>query len=173
MLLMRWQIAFPYEPLTFTNASLHIGYQWDQIWYHLGVLSNPPTVPVAVTVPAGQTCFMEWLFGKAQMPGGVMTGDFYNTLGAMHGTVMVFFGIVPVAFAAFGNFVMPLQIGTVDMAFPRLNMGSVILFFISAVLMSAASSCRVRGQGRVDLLYTACDDFRPTADAYAALYVVP
>ena len=30
---------------------------------------------------------------------------------------------------------MPLQIGAVDMAFPRLNMGSVILFFISAVLM--------------------------------------
>ena len=64
-----------------------------------------------------------------------MTGDFYNTLGAMHGTIMVFFGIVPVAFAAFGNYVMPLQIGTVDMAFPRLNMGSVILFFISAILM--------------------------------------
>ena len=39
------------------------------------------------------------------------------------------------AFAAFGNYVMPLQIGTIDMAFPRLNMGSVILFFISAVLM--------------------------------------
>jgi len=69
------------------------------------------------------------------MPGGIMTPDFYNTLGAMHGTIMVFFGIVPIAFAAFGNFVMPLQIGTVDMAFPRLNLGSVILFFISAFLM--------------------------------------
>jgi len=54
----------------------------------------------------------------------------------MHGTIMVFFGIVPVAFAAFGNYVFPLQIGAVDMAFPRLNMGSVILFFISAFLMT-------------------------------------
>ena len=69
------------------------------------------------------------------MPGGIMTPDFYNTLGAMHGTIMVFFGIVPIAFAAFGNFVMPLQIGTVDMAFPRLNLGSIVLFAISAILM--------------------------------------
>ena len=135
MLLMRWQIAFPYEPLTYTNAMQHVGYQWDQIWYHLGILSNPPVIPTAIPVPSGQVCLMERIFGHDQMPGGVMTGDFYNTLGAMHGTIMVFFGIVPVAFAAFGNFVMPLQIGTVDMAFPRLNMGSVILFFISAVLM--------------------------------------
>jgi cytochrome c oxidase subunit 1 len=135
MLLMRWQIAFPYEPLTYTNATAHVMYQVHEGLYHLGWDNAPPTVPVAVPVPAGQICFMEWLFGKGQMPGGVMTGDFYNTLGAMHGTIMVFFGIVPVAFAAFGNFVMPLQIGTVDMAFPRLNMGSVILFFISALLM--------------------------------------
>jgi len=135
MLLMRWQIAFPYEPLTYANASNHMGYQFHEVLYHLGVDNAPPEVPKPVAVPAGQTCFMEWLFGKDQMPGGVMQGNFYNTLGAMHGTIMVFFGIVPVAFAAFGNFVMPLQIGTVDMAFPRLNMGSVILFFISAVLM--------------------------------------
>jgi cytochrome c oxidase subunit 1 len=135
MLLMRWQLAFPYEPLTFTNASLHVGYQFHEVLYHLGIDSAPPVVPTAVQVPAGQICLMERIFGHDQMPGGVMSGDFYNTLGAMHGTIMVFFGIVPVAFAAFGNFVMPLQIGTVDMAFPRLNMGSVILFFISALLM--------------------------------------
>src|SRR5207244_10282231 len=32
----------------------------------------------------------------------------YNIFGAMHGTIMVFFGIVPVAFAGFANFVLPL-----------------------------------------------------------------
>ena len=90
------------------------------------------------------------------MPGGVMTGDFYNTLGAMHGTIMVFFGIVPVAFAAFGNYVMPLQIGTVDMAFPRLNMGSVILFFISAFPdVRQLLRGRRRGQVGLDLLHAA------------------
>src|SRR5690349_24209790 len=36
-----------------------------------------------------------WLFGEARMPGGVMLPDFYNELGAMHGTIMVFLGVVP------------------------------------------------------------------------------
>ena len=135
MLLMRWQLAFPSEALTWPNACLHMGYQLHQILYHLGIDSVPPQIPVPYAPDPDHPCLMQRVFGKDQMPGGVMTPDFYNTLGAMHGTIMVFFGIVPVAFAAFGNFVMPLQIGTVDMAFPRLNMGSVILFFISAVLM--------------------------------------
>jgi cytochrome c oxidase subunit 1 len=135
MLLMRWQLAFPGQALTWANASAHIGYQWDQIWYHLGVLSDAPVTPTPVPADPNHPPLLEYIFGPDQMPGGKMTGDFYNTLGAMHGTIMVFFGIVPVAFAAFGNYVMPLQIGTVDMAFPRLNMGSVILFFLSMVLM--------------------------------------
>jgi len=54
------------------------------------------------------------IFGAGSMPDGKMTPDFYNTLGAMHGTIMVFLGIVPLAFAAFGNFVVPLQIGWED-----------------------------------------------------------
>jgi cytochrome c oxidase subunit I len=68
-------------------------------------------------------------------PNGVMDGTLYNMFGAMHGTIMVFFGVVPLGIAAFGNFVMPLQVGAIDMAFPRLNMWSFWLFFISGVLM--------------------------------------
>ena len=58
--------------------------------------------------------------------------------GAMHGTIMVFFGVVPLGFAAFGNYVTPLQIGAPDMAFPRLNMWSFWLFFIGGVIMVAS-----------------------------------
>ncbi len=65
-----------------------------------------------------------WLFGDETMPGGVMLPEFYNQLGAMHGTIMVFLGIVPLAVGAFGNYVVPLQIGAPDMAFPKLNMAS-------------------------------------------------
>ena len=65
----------------------------------------------------------------------MLTPDGYNSFGAMHGTIMVFFGIVPVAFAAFGNFVVPLQIGAPDMTFPRINMASYWCFFISCVFM--------------------------------------
>ena len=75
------------------------------------------------------------LFGDAQMPGGVMLPEFYNQLGAMHGTIMVFLGVVPLAVGAFGNFVIPLQIGAPDMCFPKLNMVSYILFFLGGVTM--------------------------------------
>ncbi len=66
---------------------------------------------------------------------GKVTGDLYNMFGAMHGTIMVFLGIVPLAFGAFGNFVTPLQIGAPDMAFPRLNMMSYWLYFVGGVMM--------------------------------------
>src|SRR4029079_17699507 len=41
-------------------------------------------------------------FGEARMPGCVMTPDFYNELGAMHGTIMVFLGVVPLGVGGFG-----------------------------------------------------------------------
>ncbi len=69
---------------------------------------------------------------------GVMLPDLYNAFGAMHGTIMVFLGVVPLAFGAFGNYVMPLQIGAPDMSFPRLNMASYQFYFIGGVLMLAS-----------------------------------
>src|SRR3989442_9786561 len=80
----------------------------------------------------------KWLphiFGPGSMPDGKMTPEFYNSLGAMHGTIMIFLGIVPLAFAAFGNFVVPLQIGAPDMAFPKVNMASYQAFFVGGVIM--------------------------------------
>ena len=66
---------------------------------------------------------------------GAMLPTFYNQLGAMHGTIMVFMGIVPLAVGAFGNYVVPLQIGAPDMAFPRLNMMSYQAFVIGGLVM--------------------------------------
>jgi cytochrome c oxidase subunit 1 len=108
MLLMRWQLAFPGQALTWANASAHIGYQMQEVLYHLGIASTFPATPTPIPADPNHPPLLQLIFGKHQMPGGVMTGDFYNTLGAMHGTIMVFFGIVPIGFAAFGNFVMPL-----------------------------------------------------------------
>jgi cytochrome c oxidase subunit 1 len=75
------------------------------------------------------------LLGQSRAPGGVMLPGFYNELGAMHGTIMVFLGIVPLAVGAFGNFVLPLQIGAPDMAFPKLNMASYWCLFLGGVTM--------------------------------------
>ncbi|MGD2115028.1 MAG: cbb3-type cytochrome c oxidase subunit I, partial [Acidobacteriota bacterium] len=74
-------------------------------------------------------------FSEDTMPGGVMLPEFYNQLGAMHGTIMVFLGVVPLAFGGFGNYVVPLQIGAPDMAFPRLNMASYWIYFVGGIVM--------------------------------------
>lgn len=73
--------------------------------------------------------------GESRAPGGVMLPEFYNELGAMHGTIMVFLGVVPLGVAAFGNLIMPLQLGAPDMAFPRLNMASYWVFLLGGITM--------------------------------------
>src|SRR5881227_2238804 len=75
------------------------------------------------------------VLGPGAVENGVMKPEFYNSLGAMHGTIMIFLGIVPIAFAAFGNFVVPLQIGAPDMTFPKINMASYQAFFVGGVVM--------------------------------------
>ena len=77
---------------------------------------------------------MEKMLGDVAS-GGVMSSDLYNSFGAMHGTIMVFLAVVPLAFAAFGNYVVPLQIGAVDMAYPRLNMVSYQCYVVGGVIM--------------------------------------
>src|SRR5436305_4148877 len=79
--------------------------------------------------------FLLKLLGDKMVNKGVMLPDLYNAFGAMHGTIMVFMAIVPIAFAAFGNFVVPLQIGAPDMAFPRVNMASYQAYVIGGLTM--------------------------------------
>ena len=67
--------------------------------------------------------------------GGLMPPEMYNSLGAMHGTIMIFLGVVPLAFGAFGNYFVPLQIGAIDMAFPKLNAASYWMYFVGGVVM--------------------------------------
>ncbi len=81
---------------------------------------------------------LERVLGTEAVAGGVMLPDLYNAFGAMHGTIMVFLAIVPLAFAAFGNYVVPLQIGAPDMAFPRINMVSYQAYFMGGVIMFAS-----------------------------------
>jgi cytochrome c oxidase subunit 1 len=108
MTIMRWQLAYPGHPVPIVG---HLLYR---------VLG-------------------EDMVGKdAAGNVGVMMPDLYNSFGAMHGTIMVFLAIVPLAFGAFGNFVTPLQIGAPDMTFPRVNMVSYQFYFLGGVLMLAS-----------------------------------
>ena len=65
--------------------------------------------------------FMERLAPNG-MPGGIMVPEYYNMLFTMHGSVMIFFAIIPLLVGVFGNYLIPLKIGAGDMAFPTLNM---------------------------------------------------
>ena len=107
MMMMRWQIAYPGHPLPLVGGLLH------QV---VGDAAGP-------------------VMKDGALVGYSITPDLYNSFGAMHGTIMVFLAIVPLAFAAFGNYVVPLQIGAVDMAFPRVNMASYQCYFLGGVIM--------------------------------------
>lgn len=72
------------------------------------------------------------------MPEGVMTPEFYAALVTMHGTLMVFFVISFALVSGFGNYLIPLQIGARDMAFPFLNMLSYWVVVPACVLMIAS-----------------------------------
>ena len=88
-----------------------------------------PGVPVPVFGP-----LLEKILGQPAAHGAISPA-LYNSFGAMHGTIMVFLGVVPLAFAAFGNYVVPLMIGAPDMCFPRINMASFHAFFLGGVVM--------------------------------------
>src|ERR1051325_7012608 len=99
MLMMRWQIAHPGDPV-------------------------PIVGPLLLKV-----------LGPTMAAKGAISQDLYNSFGAMHGTIMVFLAIVPLAFAAFGNYVVPLMIGAPDMAFPRVNMASYQAYVLGGIIM--------------------------------------
>jgi cytochrome c oxidase subunit 1 len=63
--------------------------------------------------------------------------DFYNQMFTMHGTTMVFFAGMPLIIAFF-NFVVPLQIGARDVAFPRLNAFSFWVFLFAGLFLYAS-----------------------------------
>jgi len=64
----------------------------------------------------------------------IMGAQAYNATFTLHGVIMIFLFIIPGIPAAFGNLVMPIQIGARDVAFPRLNLLSWWLYVGGASL---------------------------------------
>ncbi|MSU69246.1 MAG: cytochrome c oxidase subunit I [Opitutaceae bacterium] len=65
----------------------------------------------------------------------LLTSEQYSTMFTMHGTTMIFLAVMPMS-AAFFNYIMPLQIGARDVAFPRLNAFSYWTFLVGAIILN-------------------------------------
>jgi cytochrome c oxidase subunit I len=77
---------------------------------------------------------------RAQLTGPnqhLLSAETYNQLFTMHGTTMIFLGVMPLS-AAFFNYLIPLQIGARDVAFPRLNAFSYWVFLLGGIFMNAS-----------------------------------
>jgi cytochrome c oxidase subunit I len=61
--------------------------------------------------------------------------DLYNRVFTLHGAIMVFLVLVPAIPASMGNIILPLQLGAVDVAFPRLNLASYYIYVLGSVFM--------------------------------------
>jgi len=96
MLLMRWQLAWPGQPL-------------------------PPWLAPMV--------------GDANAPAGIMLPEFYNQLVAMHGTVMIFLAVVPLATGGFGTLLVPTMVGVPGMTLPRTSALAYWLYVSGGLLM--------------------------------------
>jgi cytochrome c oxidase subunit 1 len=95
----------------------------------------------------GVTAFFFFLVGGLEAllirlqlarPENALVGaETFNQLFTMHGTTMVFLAIMPLS-AAFFNFIVPLQIGARDVAFPRLNAFSYWVFLLGGLFLNAS-----------------------------------
>ena len=95
--------------------------------------------------------------------GDVFESDTYNKLFTMHGVAMIFFFLIPSVPAVLGNFLLPLQIGARDVAFPKLNLLSWYCFMVGGTLATFAIV-----MGGVDTGWTF---YTPYSSTYSSYYV--
>jgi hypothetical protein len=82
---------------------------------------------------------------------GILAGDSiqYLCIATAHGVIMVFFMVMPAIFGAFGNFLLPTQLGVHDVAFPRLN-SAAFWFLPGGLIMLCQLVCVDRRYQRMN-----------------------
>ena len=66
--------------------------------------------------------------------GDIMDANTYNVFFTLHGAIMVFMFIIPSVPAAMGNLILPVMLGTKDVAFPRLNLASWYIYVVGSLI---------------------------------------
>ncbi|MEO6571431.1 MAG: cytochrome c oxidase subunit I [Ilumatobacteraceae bacterium] len=83
---------------------------------------------------------LEALLIRAQLAGPngtILSAEKYNQMFTMHATTMIFLFVMPMA-AAFANYMVPLQIGARDVAFPRINAFGFWCFLFGAIFINTS-----------------------------------
>ena len=122
-----------------------IGKQYLTLAMFMGIVGGLLAMLVRLQLgwPGTQWPLLGSLFPTG-MASGVMTPEFYIMLFTMHGTIMVFFVLSLAPVSGFGNFLIPLQIGARDMAFPFLNMLSFWTALPGAIIILISVGLKTR-----------------------------
>ncbi|MGI8907895.1 MAG: cytochrome c oxidase subunit I [Candidatus Sumerlaeaceae bacterium] len=67
--------------------------------------------------------------------GGMLPPEIYAEFFTQHGTIMIFFVIIPLLVGAFGGFVIPLQVGARNIALPRVNAAAYVLHLLACIVI--------------------------------------
>jgi cytochrome c oxidase subunit 1 len=97
----------------------------------------------------------------------IMGADMYNRMFTLHGLVMIFLFMIPAIPAIFGNFVLPMQLGAKDLAFPRLNLISLYTYALGAVVLLVATTW-----GGVDTGWTFYPPYSTTTETAVVATVI-
>lgn len=100
------------------------------------------------------TAFRVAIRAELASRGGIIGGDYqvYNVVISAHALLMIFYIVIPSLVGGYGNYLLPVQIGAVDIAFPRLNNISLWLLPPSLVLLLLSSALE-QGAGTGWTLY--------------------
>jgi cytochrome c oxidase subunit 1 len=141
-----------------TDGTLALGSGTDTPVRPMGVFARPGDTPgwrgwittvdhkrIAIMYGAAALFFflvggVEALLIRAQLAapeGKLLSADLYNQVFTMHGTTMIFLVVMPIG-AAFMNYLIPLQIGARDVAFPRMNALSFWVFLAGGIVLNSA-----------------------------------
>jgi cytochrome c oxidase subunit 1 len=123
---------------TFDHKMIGLQYFWTALFFLLVGGALALAVRWQLAMPGAEIPVIgRFLPQTVAVDGAIIPGG-YNMLVTMHATIMVFFVVMPILIGAFGNYLIPLQIGAGDMAFPLLNELSYWLYVVSGFVILGA-----------------------------------
>lgn len=123
---------------TYDHKMIGLQYLWTALAFLLLGGGLALLVRYQLAWPNTAVPLIGWMLPPTVAAEGAIVPGGYNMLVTMHATIMVFFVVMPLLIGAFGNYLIPLQIGAGDMAFPLLNELSYWLYVVSGIVLLGA-----------------------------------